>query len=114
MATTWHVLDNRLTHDDLPEPLTALMGEPYPPFWWYVSNGRLINDSLPSPVLVGAFRDCGQLKTAAIPERVKNIGSHAFAGTALKKVRVASDCNYSQTSFPADCVVERYQEVQNG
>ena len=112
---TWHVTDNRLTHNDLPEPLTgSYIQAPYPPFWWYVENGRLTHAGLPEKILVGAFLGCSNLKTVRIPESVKNIGSHAFAGTALKKVKIASDCSYSDSSFPEGCIIENYQEVQNG
>lgn len=110
---TWHVIDNRLTHDDLPEPLTALMGEPYPPFWWYVSNGRLTHKGLPSPPTNGAFSGCSSLKAVSIPRTVKEIGANAFSGTALTRVRIASDCTYSDSSFPEGCVVEFYDEEQS-
>ena len=111
----WIVEDNRLTNIDLPGPLTGnYIQAPYPPFWWYVENGRLTHAGLPEKTLVGAFLGCSNLKTAKIPESVKNIGSHAFAGTALKNVKIASDCSYSDSSFPEGCIIENYQEVQNG
>ncbi|MBP5378328.1 MAG: phage tail protein [Ruminococcus sp.] len=47
---TWHVINNKLTHDELPEPLTNIMTEPYPPFWWYVSIGRLVHPGLAPPI----------------------------------------------------------------
>ena len=104
----WYISSGKLKHDGLPEPITSLMNEPYPPFWWYVSNGKLTHNGLPVPAPVGAFRNCGQLKTAIIPESIKNIGSHAFAETALKSVTIASDCVYSDTSFPSRCTVNFY------
>ena len=114
MATTWHVIDNRLTHDDLPEPLTALMSEPYLPFWWYVENDRPRTSALPEPVYRGAFCNCTKLATAHIPESVKYIGPYAFRNTALTKVKIASDCVFSSTSFPEECVIEFYEsEVEN-
>ena len=108
----WYANDGNLTHDGLPEPISAIMSEPYPPFWWYVENGRLTHAGLPEKILVGAFLGCSNLKTAKIPESVKNIGSHAFAGTALTKVKIASDCTYYPTSFPDGCEIEFYPEMK--
>lgn len=46
----WKVNGNKLTHDNLPEPLTGnYIQPPYPPFWWYVENGRLTHAGLPKP-----------------------------------------------------------------
>ena len=73
----WYANDGKLTHDGLPEPISTIMSEPYPPFWWYVENGRLTHAGLPEKILVGAFLGCSNLKAAKIPESVKNIGSHA-------------------------------------
>lgn len=48
---TWQVINNKLTHDDLPEPLTgSYIQLPYPPFWWYANDGKLIHDGLPEPI----------------------------------------------------------------
>jgi hypothetical protein len=54
--TTWHVINNKLTHDDLPEPLTGkYISEPYPPFIWYVVDDdfgeRLYHNGLPDPIV---------------------------------------------------------------
>lgn len=142
MSALWTVDDNRLTHADLPEPLTAIMSEPYPPvwwyvdgeklthnglpepltsimqppyplFWWYVDNGRLVNSNLPAPVHRGAFANCTLLETAHIPESVKSIGEYSFRNTALESVKIASDCTYSVTSFPEDCEIEYYSDPEN-
>lgn len=44
----WKVNGNKLTHDNLPEPLTGnYIQPPYPPLWWYVENGRLTHAGLP-------------------------------------------------------------------
>lgn len=108
---TWHVTDNKLTHDDLPEPLTGnYIQPPYPPFWWYANDGNLTHDGLPAPAHTGAFYGCSQLATAHIPKSVKRIGEYAFAGTALTKVKIASDCTYYPTSFPDGCEIEFYPD----
>ena len=109
----WKVVNNKLTHDDLPEPLTGnYIQAPYPPFWWYVENGRLTHAGLPEPLIDGAFSGCSELRAVSIPRSVKSIGANAFSGTALKRVRIASDCAYSKSSFPDGCVVEFYDQEQ--
>jgi len=109
----WIVEDNRLTNIDLPEPLTGnYIQAPYPPFWWYVENGRLTHAGLPEPLIDGAFSGCSELRAVSIPRSVKSIGANAFSGTALKRVRIASDCAYSKSSFPDGCVVEFYDQEQ--
>jgi hypothetical protein len=106
----WYANDVRLTHGGLPEPISAIMSEPYPPFWWYVENGRLKTPALPAPAHTGAFYGCSQLATAHIPKSVKRIGEYAFADTALTKVKIASDCTYYPTSFPDGCEIEFYPD----
>lgn len=111
----WIVEDNRLTNIDLPEPLTGnYIQAPYPPFWWYVENSRLKTPGLPAPTHKGAFYGCSQLATAHIPKSVKRIGEYAFAGTALTKVKIASDCTYYPTSFPDGCEIEFYPDESVG
>lgn len=107
----WGVEDNRLVHDELPEPITGtLMQDPYPPFWWYVEDGdeRLQNRFLAEPSAQGAFYDCTQLKKVEIPETVKYIGEYAFANTALTTVKIARDCTFFPTSFPPRCIIQYY------
>ena len=104
----WSVSEGRLTHTGLPAPIDHIMSAPYPPFWWYVSNGRLTHEGLPMPIAEGAFYGCTALEKVYIPESVKSIGAHAFAGTALTSVTIASDCVYYGTSFPSGCTVNFY------
>ena len=113
MSTLWTVIDGRLTHDDLPAPLTATVQPPYPPFWWYIDNGRLTTNTLPAPVQRGAFAHCTLLETAHIPESVKSIGEYSFRNTALSSVKIASDCTYSTTTFPVDCEIEFYEDGES-
>ena len=110
MSVVWTVENNRLTHSSLPEPITSVISEPYPPFWWYVSNGRLTHTGLPSPQGTGAFYGCSELEKVYIPESVKSIGEFAFAGTALTNVRIAADCFFYDTSLPDGCEVSYYTD----
>ena len=116
---TWHVTDNKLTHDDLPEPLTGnYIQPPYPPFWWYANDGNLTHDGLPEPISAIMsepyppfwwYVENGRLTHAGLPEPLID---GAFSGTALKRVRIASDCSYSKSSFPDGCAVEFYDQEQ--
>lgn len=115
LPSVWYVRDGRLVRDTLPEPLAGnYIQAPYPPFWWYVENGRLKTPALPAPAHTGAFYGCSQLATAHIPKSVKRIGEYAFAGTALTKVKIASDCTYYPTSFPDGCEIEFYPDESVG
>ncbi|MDE5936604.1 MAG: leucine-rich repeat domain-containing protein [Ruminococcus sp.] len=58
---------------------------------------------------IGAFENAEKLRKIVIPESVKKIGTKSFSGTALKSVKIASDCEYSATSFPEDCEIEFYE-----
>lgn len=79
---------------------------------WRIDSAR--NDGLPFTELMpvpfpnGAFKDVAQLEEIYIPETVKMIGSHSFAGTSLTSVKIAPDCKYSDTSFPSDCIIKFY------
>lgn len=56
----------------------------------------------------GSFRDCNNLTSIIIPASVKEIKENAFYNTALTSATVASDCVYSDNSFPPGCVVNTY------
>lgn len=94
---------------DLPDdPLT----KPYPKTMWridsLVNDGKPYHEYLPIPEPTGAFRNAEKLENVYIPESVKLIGAEAFRFTALKTVKIAADCEYSETSFPEDCELEFY------
>ena len=59
-------------------------------------------------LISGAFANSINLKKIVIPQSVKFIGENAFRNTALSLVKIASDCVYSQESFPDDCKIEFY------
>lgn len=110
---TWHVINNKLVHDDLPEPLTGkYISEPYPPFIWYVNNNKLTTSNMPPVVPQGAFCNCTSLTKATISPTVKYIGEYAFYNTALRQVRIASDCVYYPTSFPPNCEIKFYNQEE--
>lgn len=109
LPSVWYVRDGRLVRDTLPEPLTGkYISEPYPPFIWYEDSDELTRSNLPSPILMGAFLNCKNLTTVEIPSSVKKIGECAFYNTKIKEVTIASDCEYSDNSFPPDCVINFY------
>lgn len=72
-----------------------------------VENSRLTHELLPE-IYMGAFENAEKLGKIVIPESVKKIGGKSFAGTKLKGVKIAENCEYSATSFPKDCVINFY------
>ena len=84
---------------------------------WHIDPNR--NNGFPYiPVMLdipelapnGAFENATYLKKIVIPKSCKSIGAKAFAGTLLTSVTIASDCTYSETSFPDGCVVNTYSD----
>jgi hypothetical protein len=73
-------------------------------------NGYPFNMLMPEIPAVGAFANASNLTQVSIPQSVKYIGREAFRNTKLKNVRIASDCTYYSTSFPAGCVVNFYPD----
>lgn len=89
--------------------------KPYPASLWRVdeNNGGLpyndlMLDILYKPPYTGAFENSEILSKVYIPPTVKRIGEKSFSGTALTNVKIASDCTYSEESFPEGCVIENY------
>ena len=88
---------------------------PLPDIHWRIdpnyNNGFPYHNLLRGiPISKGAFQDASALAAVRVPITVKAIGSAAFAGTALQRVKIAADCAYEETSFPAGCVVEHYDD----
>ena len=111
----WKIQDGELTNTEfIPLPERPFVGDsPYT--MWRIDPD--INNGMPfSPLMIGlptlahtgAFMDCENLSYAEIPHSCKAIGRFTFAGTALRKVKIASDCTYHDTSFPEGCEVEFY------
>lgn len=106
-----------------PTPIGALtiieekFTKPYPASLWRIdeNNGGLPYTELMPDILYverkgGAFEDAASLSSVRVPISVKTIGPTAFAGTALRRVKIAVDCTYDETSFPEGCVIERYPD----
>lgn len=75
---------------------------------WKIENDKLVNTDLPEVIPIGSFCNCVNLENVTIPESVNYIGPYAFYNTKLKKVKIASNCVYYDTSFPRDCEIEFY------
>lgn len=93
--------------------IPALDTIPLPSSQWRITEGYndgfLFNMLLPNiPVYIGAFENSEILTKVKIPPTVKTIGQKAFKGTALTSVKIASDCTYSEESFPEGCAIEHY------
>lgn len=96
-----------------PEPInSAILEPPYPASFWYydTEKDRLNLALLPEELISGAFNYCTSLAYVSIPSSVKSIGRYSFAHTALTKVRIAQDCVYYPTSFPAGCEICFYDD----
>lgn len=76
---------------------------------WEIVNGVLTNTDIPTTNPIGAFCNCVNLENVTIPESVNYIGPYAFYNTKLKKIKIASNCVYYDTSFPEDCEIEFYE-----
>lgn len=78
---------------------------------WHMVDGDLpYRTSFVNMEVMGSFCHAEQLQKVTIPKSVKKIGPYAFTHTALKEVTIASDCTYSETTFPKDCVINFYPD----
>lgn len=95
--------------DQTPEVLAFDYDDP-PVAMWRLADDIIINGLLPEPLVddQGAFNKCLNLVYVEIPESVKSIGRYSFRETALSSVKIASDCTYYETSFPAGCTIKHY------
>lgn len=75
---------------------------------WRIVNGELTNTLFPAEKKSGAFMNALNLEYAYIPRSCKKVGEWAFTNTKLRRVKIASDCEYYPTSFPPDCEIEFY------
>jgi hypothetical protein len=114
---TWIIQNNQLINDECINDGTKPCVGDSPYTMWRIDPNA--NGGKPySPLMIGvavlsqggAFKDATYLKKIVIPESCKSIGAKAFAGTLLTSVTIASDCTYSETSFPNGCVVNFYPD----
>ncbi|MDE7098052.1 MAG: leucine-rich repeat domain-containing protein [Ruminococcus sp.] len=104
----WRIENGRLTHGFLPDEIPEKsVAKPYPKALWRIRDS-LTHELLPTYTPLGAFENAGKLQKITIPESVKKIGKFGFSGTALKVVKIASDCEYSESSFPENCTINFY------
>lgn len=112
----WYYSNDRLTHEDMPDAPEKAMKKPYPKALWRI-DGRSPNmpyhELFPIEKPCGAFMNAVKLEYVRIPESVRKIGRYSFFNTALRKIRISSECEYYETSFPEKCNVEFYEENGN-
>lgn len=105
--SSWHLNEaDEIICDIMPTP--EGWQAPFPFGMWYLDEeDKLVANGVPTPFPYGAFM-YSSIEYVSIPESVKYIGENAFAYTNLTKVRIASDCVYSSTSFPEGCEILFY------
>lgn len=100
------------TNDLFPNMPAEVMSEPYPKALWRIeqgeNNGFPFHELYPEIDTLGAFSNAVRLRKISIPPSVKKIGRYAFTNTQLTEVTIARDCEYYNTSFPRDCIINFY------
>lgn len=103
--------DKQITANAIPIPVD--WEQPYPTGMWYMTEDlTLVCGGMPEPLELSAFNECSNLSKMLIPRSVKRIGEISFKNTALSEVTIASDCEYSPTSFPSGCVINFYDDEE--
>ena len=110
----FHAAEPHLLTEDMPDEVPALYESDYPDILWRVdgvtNNGMIYSPLIPNMIAVGAFKDVSTLRRVVIPNSCKRIGLVSFSGTNIREVVIASDCSYSQTSFPEGCTIDFYSD----
>jgi hypothetical protein len=98
----------------MPADIPELFVTGYPDILWRVdgvtNNGMIYSPLIPDMIAVGAFKDVSTLRRVVIPNSCKRIGLVSFSGTNIREAIIASDCSYSQTSFPEGCTIDFYSD----
>ena len=100
--------DILVIENQTPDILPFDSDDPPASMWHLNDDNIIVNGLLPEPMPYGAF-ERSTIEYVSIPESVKYIGEYAFASTSLTSVKIASDCTYFTTSFPAGCQVTFYE-----
>ena len=108
----FHEAIPHLLTEDMPANIPELFTSDYPDILWRV-DGTTNKGMIYSPLIVdrlpmGAFYSATKFKNVIIPKSCLNIGPDTFSETQLKSVTISFNCNYSENSFPQDCVVHFY------
>lgn len=82
--------------------ITPIPVEPYP-YPVFVTDNNYPDMYGWGLELIGAFAGLRNLNRTKIPLTTKSIGYNAYAGTSVKEVRIAEDCDYFDESFPPGC-----------
>ncbi|MDE6500464.1 MAG: leucine-rich repeat domain-containing protein [Ruminococcus sp.] len=107
----WRISGDVPTHKVYPQIPEKPIAKPYPFALWRIDtrvSELPYHELFPIEIPAGAFMGVKSLEYVRIPETVRKIGRYAFADTALKKVRISPDCEYYETSFPKNCIIEFY------
>lgn len=108
------IANDELRTLDMPDNTPDLYLTGYPDILWRVdgvtNNGMIYSPLIPNMITVGAFKDVSTLRRVVIPNSCKRIGLVSFSGTNIREVVIASDCSYSQTSFPQGCTIDFYSD----
>lgn len=109
-SLAWKIENGRFTQGLLPDEIPKAMEKPYPKAMWRLEKDSFTHRLLPDYLYLGAFENTKKLIKVIIPESVKKIGRLGFSRTQLNTVKIASDCEYSESSFPEGCGIEFYSD----
>ena len=106
VKSAWFLTPGGLPDNDgfIPFPDDPLAGE-IPKMRWRITPG--VNNGLPYHELLPFMNDVN-LEYVHIPRSCKKIGEWAFTNTKLRRVTIAADCEYYQTTFPKGCQIDFY------
>ena len=105
----WRQINNDIPYSiNHPQVKTS---EILPSTVWQQKKGELPYTLFAKEKLFGSFCYAMNLTSIQIPKSVKKIGPYAFTYTSLKEVTIASDCTYSETTFPKDCIINFYPDI---
>ena len=100
--------------EEINQPYTP----PYPASMWYINadTGYPDKSVYPDELVAdykGAFEGNANLTQVHIPRTCRVIGPKAFAGTSLTEVVISKACEYSASSFPEDCKIYFWEDMDD-